>query len=328
MPSNTKTDGEPDRDNVANKLGDLLNLADSPPKRSPNLESKSAQDKRGAKKRSSDLASAVGLGLSDASVQDKRDNYKKNSPKASVSSPKKRPKQIVKKSKKRLSQSKNAPMLWLLFPELYPSVTESFRYLKSKTFVLERRKSLKTLMVTGPQQKVGVSTIAFNLALILAFDMIDRRILLVDTNLSNPSLHASFDQSINPGLMDYLFGIRPLSEIIRASDYPNLHLIPSGTIETLQVIPFDLKEFDYFLTEVCEQYDYIILDSAPALKSSQTQSLSSKTDGVIVVAEANKTRWQVMADLKQQLENDGANIIGSFLNKRRFPIPKWLYGRI
>lgn len=328
MISKTKTDAESEKDNVADKLGDLFNLAVNPQKHSHKTEPISAKDKGGAKDGSSDLASAVGLGLSDASDQDKRGRYKNNSPKASVASPKMKAKKTFKKSSKRLSQNKNAPMLWLLFPELYPSVTESFRYLKTKTFVLERRRRLKTLMVTGPEQKVGVSTIAFNLALILAFDMIDRRILLVDTNLANPSLHASFNQSINPGLMDYLFGIRPLSEIIRISDYPNLQLITSGTIETLQVIPFDLKEFDYFLTEVREQYDYIILDSAPALKSSQTQSLSSKTDGVIVVAEANKTRWQVMADLKQQLENDGANVIGSFLNKRRFPIPKWIYGRI
>jgi Mrp family chromosome partitioning ATPase len=116
-----------------------------------------------------------------------------------------------------------------------------------------------------------------------------------------------------------------LEEIILSSDYPNLHLIHSGSIDFLTVVPFDLAEFSHFLNDVREQYDFILLDSAPLLKSSQTQSLSSKVDGVIIVAEANRTRWQVMADLKNQLESNGANLIGSFLNKRRFPIPKWLY---
>jgi len=327
---NTKDESvtESDRDDNGKNLGDILGLVSPAQKQSNATESLPQKEKFAMNSGSGDLAGAIGLSPS-IKLDDQDSGYHTGNQKVTeVNTYREYIQKIKKKSTKRHHKKKGEPILWLLFPELYPHVVETFRYLKTKVSILEENNKLKSLLVTGPDENVGVSTIAFNLALILAFDMIDKRILLVDTNLPNPSLHNSFNFSVNPGLMDYLFGIRPLNEIIRTSDFPNLHLIPSGTIENLQVIPFDLKEFAYFLIEVRQQYDFIILDSAPALKSSQTQSLSSKTDGVIVVAEANKTRWQVMADLKQQLENDGANIVGSFLNKRRFPIPKWLYGRI
>jgi len=297
-------------------LGDLIGLDLSSLRHLPEKDTLTSKKKQELNSDSRDLASIVGLSQSADIHNDKKSEANVSHKNAST---------IKTKSAKSHHHKKGEPFLWLLYPELYPHVVEVFRYLKTKIAASEEDNKLKTFLITGPHEKCGVSTIAFNLALTLSFDMIDKRILLIDTNLSTPSLHNAFGHPVNPGLMDYLFGIRPLDEIILPSDYPNLHLIPSGSIDFLTVVPFDLTAFSHFLNDVREQYDFILLDSAPLLKSSKTQSLSSKTDGVIIVVEANRTRWQVMADLKNQLESNGANLVGSFLNKRRFPIPKWLY---
>jgi Mrp family chromosome partitioning ATPase len=79
------------------------------------------------------------------------------------------------------------------------------------------------------------------------------------------------------------------------------------------------------LSEARDRYDLILLDSAPLLMSSQTRIISTRTDGVIIVAEANGTRWEVLREIKRQLEADHAKIVGGILNKRRFVIPRWAY---
>jgi capsular exopolysaccharide synthesis family protein len=313
------------KDSKAKDLGDIIGVGPSSQNYLNEVNSFSPKKNLASSNDSRDLASIVGLKPS-ADFDNGDNRYRLNDQKKSENKiSDKNTSKITIQSAKPHHHKKGEPFLWLLYPELYPHVVEVFRYLKTKISASEGDKKLKTFLITGPHENCGVSTVAFNLALTLSFDMIDKQILLVDTNTSTPSLHSAFGYPVNPGLMDYLFGIRPLEEIILSSDYPNLHLIPSGSIDFLTVVPFDLAEFSHFLNDVREQYDFILLDSAPLLKSSQTQSLSSKVDGVIIVAEANRTRWQVMADLKNQLESNGANLIGSFLNKRRFPIPKWLY---
>jgi Mrp family chromosome partitioning ATPase len=231
----------------------------------------------------------------------------------------------VLKQKAVRHRSKEAPVLWMLEPQKYPRVLESFRLLENKAITFKEKGNLKTFLLTGSEEKVGVSTVTFNLGLVMSLSLADQRILLIDANLSNPSLHLAFGRALKPGLMEYLFEGLSLTEIIQPSPLPNLDLICIGQFDNQVISPFDSLEFSNFLKEAKRHYSFILLDSAPALRSGQTRNISSKVDGVIVVAEANRTRWQVVSELKRQLESDEARLIGTFLNKRRFVIPKWVY---
>jgi len=53
--------------------------------------------------------------------------------------------------------------------------------------------------------------------------------------------------------------------------------------------------------------------------------LASLCDGVVLVVEAGSQRWEVVCKAKEQLLKWNANTLGVVLNKRRFPIPEWLY---
>ena len=310
--------------NGLKNLGNHIGLSSSSPKHTSEKSLSHNRLHQKSDNSSRDLASIIGIEpLAENGQGDDehfRNDYDKTEPENILKG--------VKRAKTRFSKhhhQKGEPLLWLLYPERYPQVAESFRSLMNKVIALKENEKLKIFLMTGPHENAGVSTITFNLALALAFDLIDKQVLIVDTNISKPSLHTAFGYSVNPGLIDYLFGIRQLNEIIRVCDYPNLNLLPSGTIDHLTVIPFDLAKFSFFLEAVREQYDFILLDAAPLLTSPQTRAISSKADGVIIIIEANRTRWEVMRDLKQRLENDGANLVGSFINKRSFVIPKWLY---
>ncbi|MEZ4528094.1 MAG: CpsD/CapB family tyrosine-protein kinase [Desulfobacterales bacterium] len=220
---------------------------------------------------------------------------------------------------------KNAPRLWMLDPEQYPRALESFRSLKNSITRLGEKEGMKVFLLTGSDRKCGTSAIAFNLSLICAWDMPDRRILMTDANLSHPSLHKSFGISPEPGFADFLYGKVPMPEIIRQSCLPNLDLVTFRKNGKSIPSPFSLGSFSEFLQTVKTHYDFIFLDSEPVLSSGHTQLVSSRADGVILVTEASRTRLEVITELKNRLESSGARLAGSFLNRRRYVIPKWIY---
>ena len=263
--------------------------------------------------RSQDLASLVGLGSRDKTKKRVDDSGRK----------KRLP--VDRRSPQRQVDHKPAHKLWMDAPDRYPPVLESLRLIKNTFLKLKDEEGDKVFLLTGSDRKVGVSTLATNLGLVLARDLLDQHILLVDANISNPSLHSTFGLPQEPGLMDYLLKDYTLLETAVTSHLPNLDLIPLGEIDVQVTSPFDLNRFTEFIEEANQNYDFILFDSSPALHSSHCRTLSVKVDGVVSIAEANVTRWEVLLELKKQLERDGAKLVGGVLNKRRFVIPKWVY---
>ena len=227
--------------------------------------------------------------------------------------------------KKFLSQKKNLPQIWVSEPEKYPQVIESLRVLENKIVRFNEEERLQVFLLTGTERKTGVSSIAFNLSLLCGWDMPERRILMIDANMSHPSLHKSFDIPIAPGLADFLYGIVPIASITYDSFLPNLKLIPFGNKAENLPSPFMRQSFLDFLKLIKEQYDLVFIDSEPSQSSGDARTISSRADGVIMVAESQKTRLEALTEAKNHLQDDGARLIGNFLNRRKYAIPQWLY---
>jgi uncharacterized protein involved in exopolysaccharide biosynthesis/Mrp family chromosome partitioning ATPase len=217
--------------------------------------------------------------------------------------------------------------LWMAEPQRYPGILESFRPLKAHLQFLAKSHQPLVIQLTGANRHNGSSTTASNLALVLAWDLVDHRILLVDGNLADPSAHQTFGLAREPGLLNYLTGEMDLRQIVQPTMRPNLDLIAIGKPATQVLSPFDLLKFPNFLGEVQTSYDFVLFDSAPILGSSDSLTISTKVDGVILVTEANHTHYETIISIENYLQ-DSAKIIGIVLNKRRFVIPKVLYNII
>ena len=87
------------------------------------------------------------------------------------------------------------------------------------------------------------------------------------------------------------------------------------------------KECDIVFEELKNIFDLILIDF-PITSHGKDVMLSSRIDGVILVVEAEKTRWQVAEKMKEQVVGHGDKVLGVVLNKRRFPIPETIYKRI
>jgi Mrp family chromosome partitioning ATPase len=112
-----------------------------------------------------------------------------------------------------------------------------------------------------------------------------------------------------------------------------------GTRGTISVVPMpigslrasaqaDRPEFGLIASikdRLTKVFDYVLIDVPAAADASWVSSIGAITDGVIVVVEAERTRWPVVVNLKREFETSGARVLGVFLNKRRYYIPPRIY---
>jgi Mrp family chromosome partitioning ATPase len=104
----------------------------------------------------------------------------------------------------------------------------------------------------------------------------------------------------------------------------NLDLVTLGLNTGQLLSPFDLRRFPEFISEVQAEYDLVLIDGSPVFTSSHSLIISNHVDGIILVVEACRTRYEVVANMKNLLERHG-KILGGVLNKRRFVIPTYVY---
>ena len=75
-------------------------------------------------------------------------------------------------------------------------------------------------------------------------------------------------------------------------------------------------------------FDFILVDCSSMRESADAAFFSSAVDGVILVVEADKTRKEQVRSALSTMEMAEANVLGCVLNKRRYPVPDWVYRRI
>ena len=182
----------------------------------------------------------------------------------------------------------------------------------------------RSVGLTSCARGEGVTTVASNLA-VHAAHCTEARILIVDANLANPSLHKTFKLSATPGLADAIGGNITPEESIQQSGLDNLSVVTSGIDEALAarpILPLDgvCPVFESFRTD----FDLIIVD-LPALDvPTNLSSLTSKLDGVLVVLAAEGISVKVAERQIRQTTENGTELLGVVFNKRRRHLPWWI----
>lgn len=189
--------------------------------------------------------------------------------------------------------------------------TEEFRTLRSRLYHIREKMTLKTLLVTSALPKEGKSFTASNLAQVMVRQH-GRRVLLIDADLRGPRLHLMLGTIPGPGLSDYLQGKNDEFSIMQRGPMENLFFIPSGTgIED----PSELLgngRLKMLLQRVEPLFDWIIIDSSPAILVSDASVLAKACDGVLMVVRSNSTPSDVARKAREQFPE--RSLIGVLLN--------------
>lgn len=170
----------------------------------------------------------------------------------------------------------------------------------------------------------GVSTIASNLAATFAQSS-DNHVLLVDINYRDPSAHQIFGVKLSPGLGEIFFNGQDIKTVIQPTVLKNLFILSAGEIEKDSNINFESQAFADLLHTLKHDYSFVIFDTPPIDVTSSTARLASLLDGVILIIESERVRWEAAQRVKEQLVKANTNILGVVLNKKQFHIPRWLY---
>lgn len=192
--------------------------------------------------------------------------------------------------------------------------SEEFRTLRSRLYHIRERMPLKKILITSALPKEGKSFTAVNLAQVLVRQH-GRRVLLVDADLRGPRLHLMLGTTASPGLADYLQGREDESSIMQRGALENLFFIPSGgEIEN----PAELVgngRLKVLLQRVEGLFDWIVIDSPPAVPVADAGMLAKVCDGVLMVVRSSSTPVEMAR--KARLEFPEEALLGVVLNGTR-----------
>lgn len=181
---------------------------------------------------------------------------------------------------------------------------------------------ITTLGVTSCYPGEGVSTVAVQLSVAAAAT--GMRVLLVDLNWKRPTIHETFGVQRGPGLSEALASEGRQDPPIQGSAISNLSLLTVGNLVGDFNLAISLERMAGLIRSL-HDYDLIVFDLCESAEAGPSLSLSSLLEGVLLVIEAERVRWEVALRVKELLVRSGVNVLGAVLNKRRQRIPRWLY---
>ncbi len=192
-------------------------------------------------------------------------------------------------------------------------IAEAYRGIRTSIEFSNIDKDLKVICITSSQQNEGKSTVISNLA--VSFANLDKRVLLMEGDLRNPSVHRMFNLSNIYGLTDVLFAHKTFLECINTTSINNLHVLTCGAMPINPSEVLSSKTMREFLEQLKEAYDYIFIDAPPIGIVTDSGIISTYSDGVVFVVGSNETDVNLAKISKERLEKVNANILGVVLNK-------------
>ena len=229
------------------------------------------------------------------------------------------------KNKKKASstphhQSRNLIKDISMSPSLKFKVEEAYKSIRANIMFSVMKKGCKTIVVTSSVAGEGKTTSTVNLA--ITFAQAGQRVLLIDADLRKPKIHHYFSVSNNPGLTDYIgstvSGIKKeqidLFTIVHPTEYENLSVICSGTIPPNPAELLGSEPMHEFLTEISNDFDYIIIDTPPINIVSDALPIIRESDGVVLIVRYNSSTHPEVERAIASLEFIDAKILGFVVN--------------
>jgi capsular exopolysaccharide synthesis family protein len=204
-------------------------------------------------------------------------------------------------------------------------VAEAFRVLRTNLQFAAVDRELKVILVTSTSPDEGKSTVAQYLAQTIS--QTGKKVMALDTDLINPTLHLRFNIPNQRGLSNLIVGDADFGAFAGLKEYPNLSVITSGPIPPNSSELLGSARMKHVMDRLREEYDVIVVDSPPILPVTDAVVASSLADGVILVVQAGRTRSGEVRHAQEVLGAAHANLLGVVLNRARRTVNNYYYTR-
>ena len=213
-----------------------------------------------------------------------------------------------------------APEVSWLF-HLAPALREGYLRLSQNLLLSSNGRELKTIVLTSPEEQSERAFVAAEFAAVLATDL-GQRVLLVDGDMHQSHLSRLFRRSKHPGLRDVFLSGDGMSETPLASQCPGLVFLPIGVEK--QEFMFRSSVFQEWERRVRESFDYVLIDTSPLSQTADGALLGKHVDGVILVAQAERTDRALLAATREQMEKAQCRVLGVVLTHTKDYVPHFL----
>jgi capsular exopolysaccharide synthesis family protein len=172
----------------------------------------------------------------------------------------------------------------------------------------------RTLLVTSTEPGEGKSTTALTLA--RAFAQIGKRVLLIEADMRNPSLHRALGlDGKAAGLSNLLAGATSLAQATQDTDIAGIRVICAGPLPPNPAELLAGSKLVSSLTVAVEQYDQVIIDGPPVLGLADALILANAADGTLLAVHSGKTRIGAAQAAIKRLVHARARLVGALLTK-------------
>lgn len=190
---------------------------------------------------------------------------------------------------------------------------EAYQTLRTALIYASQNKQQNVILVTSAAPKEGKSTVAINLGSVLAAG--GDRVLVMDCDLRRPTLHRKFKpEAAVKGLTHYMADKEAKLEDFIVPVGVNLWLMCSGPIPPNPPELFSMKRFKELISKIKSDFDWVVIDSPPALSLTDAQILATYSDLVLLVAKHKSTHRPMLQRTIVTLERLKAQLAGVVMN--------------
>ena len=191
--------------------------------------------------------------------------------------------------------------------------TESFRSLYTNIRLSNPDNPIKSLAISSATPNEGKSTIAIHLAKAAA--AMNRKVLIVDTDLRRPTIHKGLNLENQRGLVDVVSMNLTLSEAVQAfRTNANLFVLPSGSIPPDPTTVLASKAMQSLHEDVQQEYDLVIYDTPPVVGFADASLVANCAQGLLLIVGLEKVKRGNLTQAIDNLRLSGLPVLGTVAN--------------
>ena len=192
-------------------------------------------------------------------------------------------------------------------------VGEAYTRVYSNIKFAEVENPFRSIMVTSARKGEGKSTTLMNLACAIA--AAGKRVIVVDSDLRNPTLPRILGLNYKDGLTSVMAGETTLDEALKETDHPGLQILPGGPTPPNPAELLHSRAMKDIIKQLEERADLVIFDTPPILLVADAMLLGGEVNAAIMVAESGGVSRKAVLQVKESLEKSKVRILGVILNK-------------
>ncbi|MBQ7255952.1 MAG: CpsD/CapB family tyrosine-protein kinase [Oscillospiraceae bacterium] len=219
---------------------------------------------------------------------------------------------MLQKKKDSVSTVFNANSRQKILNENTPfAIREAYRYFRTKLIFTGKGEQCPVFAFTSANAGDGKTITTINTA--ISFSELNKRTLIIDADMRNPSIGRYFSVKKKSGLSEYLAGIDE-SAALSETGIQNLTVLTAGAVPPNPAELLASQKLQTLIERARTEFDCVFIDTPPAGIVADALSLAQYCTGYVVVVQNGATRLTELQAVLRDIAQLGGDVCGVLMN--------------